>query len=250
MPNIIDGNISLRQLIQNTYRSKFRSRFKYKTRDVLKKVIIIKQTTLHPDRLNSPTITYIFRSYSYPQYTPYNKHVSGNAKQRKYKHQYDQVLSIVADDNGKFSMDSTDWKYRLGSQKKWQDNVPQSKVKTIYKETQEKWKKEKFEKRERLIRRYSGEVLKKKIKQLDEEFKKKIEQHKKSAPYLDKGDYCSRVLGINGDFAFRCQKAYQAFGHLYGRMTEPGCSDDLINMFAPKHMLALIDFLIKIGILV
>ena len=30
MPNIIDGNISLRQLIQNTYRPKFRSRFKYK----------------------------------------------------------------------------------------------------------------------------------------------------------------------------------------------------------------------------
>jgi len=249
MSNTIDGTFTLRQMLENTYTSKFKTRFEYKTRDVLKKVVLIKETTLHPDRPNSPTVTYVFRSFSYPQYGNYIKGKTGN-KQRKYKHQYDQVLSIVADENGQFSMNSRNWKYRLGSQKKWQTNVPQNKVKTIYKETQEKWKKEKFEKRERLIRRYSGEVLKKKIKQLDEEFKKKIEQHKKSAPYLDKGDYCSRVLGINGDFAFRCQKAYQAFGHLYGRMTEPGCSDDLINMFAPKHMLALIDFLIKIGILV
>jgi len=249
MPNTIDGTFTLRQMLENTYTSKFKTRFEYRTRDVLKKVVLIKETTLHPDRPDSPTVTYVFRSFSYPQYGNYIKGKTGN-KQRKTKHQYDQVLSIVADENGQFSMNSRSWKYRLGSQKKWQTNVPQNKVKTIYKETQEKWKKEKFEKRERLIRRYSGEVLKKKIKQLDEEFKKKIEQHKKSAPYLDKGDYCSRVLGINGDFAFRCQKAYQAFGHLYGRMTEPGCSDDLINMFAPKHMLALIDFLIKIGILV
>ena len=247
MPNIIDGNISLRQLIQNTYRPKFRSRFKYKARDVLKKVIIIKQTTLNPDRSNSPTITYIFRSYSYPSYGVYLKHTSAN-KQRKYKHQYDQVLSIVADDNGKFSMDSTGWKYRLGSQKKWQDNIPQSKVKTIYKETQEKWKKEKFEKRERLIRRYSGEQLKKKTKQLDEEFKKKIEQHKKSAPYLDKNDFNSQVRGINGDAAFRVHPALQMYGHLYGREPE-GLTPNPENVFCPKHMIALIEYLIKVNIL-
>ena len=86
MSNTIDGNISLRQLIQNTYRTKFRSRFKYKTRDVLKKVIIIKQTTLHPDRPNSPTITYVFRSFSYPQYGNYIKDKTGNKHSRHTAH--------------------------------------------------------------------------------------------------------------------------------------------------------------------
>lgn len=246
MSNTIDGTFTLQQMLENTYTSKFKTRFEYKTRDVLKKVVLIKETTLHPDRPDSPTVTYTFRSYSFPQYYPYNKHTSG--KQKKHKHQYDQVLSIVADENGQFSMNSRNWKYRLGSQKKWQKNVPQNKVKTIFRETQEKWNKDKFQERERLIKRYSGETLKKKIKELDLKYKKRAEQHRKSAPYLDAGDYNSQVRGINGDAAFRVHPALEFWGHLYGKNSE-GIPADPINAFCPKHMIALIEYLIKINIL-
>lgn len=249
MPNTIDGTFTLRQMLENTYTTKFRTRFEYKARDVLKKVVLIKETTLHPDRPDSPTVTYVFRSFSYPNYAPYNNHVKNGGKQRKVRHQYDQVLSIVADENGQFSMNSRNWKYRLGSQKKWQKNVPQNKVKTIYRETQEKWNKDKFQERERLIKRYSGETLKKKIKELDLKYKKKAEQHKKNAPYLDSGDFNSQVLGINGDAHFRLHPALKLYGHLYGREPE-GLTPNPENIFCPKHMIALIEYLIKIGILV
>ena len=248
MSKTIDGTFSLRQLVENTYKTKFRTRFKYKVRDVLKKVIIIKETTLNPDSKSSPTITYVFKSFSYPSYGVYLKHTSAN-KQRKYKHQYDQVLSIVADDNGKFSMDSTDWKYRLGSQKKWQDNVPQSKVKTIYRETLARWREEYEKECNAIKRRFAGEQKTKKLLEAKKKFDKRKEQHRRTAPYLDKGDFNSRVRGINGDFSFRAQSAFAYWGHLYGRNSE-NYSQDPENMFAPKHMLALIDFLIKIGILV
>ncbi len=247
MSNTIDGTFTLQQMLENTYTSKFKTRFEYKTRDVLKKVVLVKETTLHPDRPNSPTVTYVFRSFSYPQYGNYIKGKTGN-KQRKYKHQYDQVLSIVADENGQFSMNSRNWKYRLGSQKKWQTNVPQNKVKTIFRETQEKWNKDKFQERERLIKRYSGETLKKKTKELDLKYKKKAEQHKRNAPYLDTGDFNSQVRGINGDAHFRLHPTLQMYGHLYGREPE-GLTPNPENVFCPKHMIALIEYLIKINIL-
>lgn len=249
MSNVINGTFTLSQMLENTWKTKFKNRFEYKTRDVLKKVVVIKETTLRPDRPNSPTITYIFRSFSYPQYGNYIKGKTGN-KQRKYKHQYDQVLSIVADENGQFSMESTNWKYRLGSQKKWQTNVPQNKVKTIFRKTQEKWKKDYEKECEQIKKKNSGDIKKKKLIEAKKKYDKRKTDHRKLAPYLDAGDFNSQVNGINGDFAFRCQKAYQYFGHLYGRVSQPDCSDDMANIFCPKHMLALIDFLIKRGILI
>lgn len=114
MANVIKGTFTLRQVLQQTYTKRFKSRFVYKLRDVLKKVDVIKETKLSPDRPGEPTVTYIFRSYSYPNYSPYNDHTTSK-RQRKNKHQYDQVLSMETDKDGKFSMDSTQWRYRLGS---------------------------------------------------------------------------------------------------------------------------------------
>ena len=181
MPNIIDGTFTLQQMLENTYTSKFKTRFEYKTRDVLKKVVLIKETTLHPDRSNSPTITYVFRSFSYPQYGNYIKSKTGN-KQRKYKHQYDQVLSIVADENGQFSMESRNWKYRLGSQKKWQTNVPQNKVKTIYRKTLSKWKKDYEKECEQIKKKNSGDIKKKKLIEAKKKYNKRKTDHRKLAP--------------------------------------------------------------------
>lgn len=249
MANVINGTFTLSQMLENTWKTK-KTRFEYQERDVLKKVVVIKQTVLHPDRPNEPTITLICRSFSYPNYSPYNNHVKNGGKQRKTRHQYDQVFSIETDSNGQFSMESTNWKYRLGSQKKWQYAVPQNKVKTIYRETLSKWKKDYEKECEQIKKKNSGETKLKKLKEAKKKYDKRKADHRKSAPYLDKGDFNSRVNGINGDFCFRCQKSFQTFGHLYGRMTEESCSDSLENVFCPKHMLALIDFLIKRGILV
>jgi len=91
-------------------------------------------------------------------------------------------------------------------------------------------------------------MLKKKIKELDLKYKKKAEQHRKNAPYLDSGDYNSQVRGINGDAAFRVHPALEFWGHLYGKNSE-GIPADPINAFCPKHMIALIEYLIKINIL-
>ena len=57
----------------------------------------------------------------------------------------------------------------------------------------------------------------------------------------------SRVNGINGHF--RLHPALEMFGHLYGRNAENLEAIQKIY-FVLKHMLALIDFLIKKGILV
>ena len=248
MSKSINSTFTLKEILESTYHSKFKTRFEYSKRDVLKKIILIKETTLHPDQKSAPTVNYIFRSYSYPQYGKYLNYTK-YSKQRKFRHQYDNVLVIAAEEDGSFSVNSKNWKYRLGSQKRWDPKPPQSKVKTIYRETQEKWKKDKFEQREKLIRQYSGDILKSKTKKLDEAYKKKKEDHKKSAKYLDTGDYNSQVNGINGDFYFRSQYCYQHYGHLYGRNTAPDADNDVDTPFATKHMISLIDALLKIGIL-
>lgn len=248
MANVINGTFTLSQMLENTWKTKFKTRFDYQKRDVLKKVVVIKQTVLHPDRPNEPTITLMCRSFSYPNYSPYNNHVKNGGKQRKTRHQYDQVLSIETDSNGQFSMESTNWKYRLGSQKKWQHAVPQNKVKTIYRETLAKWKKDYEKECQQIKKKNSGETKLKKLKEAKKKYDKRKADHRKSAPYLDKGDFNSS-RGLNGDAYFRLHPALKYWGHLYGRNAE-NLEANPQNVFCPKHMLALIDFLIKKGILV
>jgi len=247
MSQKIEGTFSLREIANITHHSKYKNRYDYAKRDVIKKVVVIKQTELHPDGKGRPSITYIFKSFSYPQYAPYNSKTK-YSKQRKTKHQYDHYLSISTED-GSFSVDSVNWKYRLGSQKRWIDNPPQSSVKTIYRETAEKWKQQ-YDKEVAVIKaKYKGEELKKKLKLAKVDYDKKKIDHRKKAKYLDGGDYNSQVNGLNGDFYFRCINTYQYFGHLYGKNTNPDGEVDKVYMFMPKHLIALVDFLIKANLI-
>jgi len=248
MSKAIEGTFTLNEILNSTYHSRYENRFEYAERDVLKTIIQIKETTLHPDSKMAPSITFVFKSFSYPQYRPYNSYTK-YSKQRKFKHTYDQVLSIAADENGTFSLNSRFWKYRLGSQKKWVDHPPQSKVKTIYRETAEKWKLEYDKEVEKLHKRFKGKDLEKQLKLAKTRYNQKKIEHRKSAKYLDTGDYNSQVNGINGDFAMRCQSTYQYFGHLFGRNTYPEGEVDQIYIFTPKHFIRLISALMKIGVL-
>lgn len=249
MPNTVDGQFSLAEMIRLTYSSKYRTRFEYKKRDVLKRVLMIKETELHPDRLSSPTVTYIFSTRSYPNYYPYIKN-GQTTKQRKVHHDYDSILTIRADENGKFSLNSTQWKYRLGSQKKWVDKPPQSKIKSLYRETSTKWKEEFDKECEKIKKKYSDKKDRDKaLLKAKTNYRSKIEKHKKSAKYLNAGDYNAQVNFINGDFYFRVAPVLKFWGHLYGR--DVGSFDgDAGHPFLPKHALALIEGLMKIGILV
>ena len=64
MSNVIKGTFTLSQMLENTWNTKFKNRFEFQERDVLKKVVVIKQIILHPDRPNEPTITLMCKSFS------------------------------------------------------------------------------------------------------------------------------------------------------------------------------------------
>ena len=250
MSNKITGTFSISQIMDKTYYSKYNTRFEYRKRDVIKKVLVIKQTTLHPDRPTEPTITYIFKTYSYPQYYPYTRYTK-YSKQRKFRHEYDNILSIEADENGKFSKDSVNWKYRLGSQKKWNNKPPQSQIKQIYRETMKKWTYDYNIACNKIKARNINSTLKKTLLQKEKDnLKKKIKVHRYQAKYLDVGDFNSRVLGLNGDFVRRVAPVYQHYGHLYGRNVENVIDADYEHPFAPKHFINLVDTLVKLGILI
>lgn len=249
MSKKVEGTFTLREILNNTYHSKYKTRFDYAERDVLKTIVLVKETILHPDQKEAPTITYTFRSYSYPSYGVYMKHTNAS-KQRKYKHQYNQILTIAANEDGTFSLDTAHWKYRLGSQKKWESKPSQRKVKTLYRETAAKWKDEYTVACEKVKNKKISQVEKdKQLKRLKSDYTKKIDEHKKKAEYLDVGSYNAEVNFINGDFYFRCQSTYQYFNHLYGRNTYPEGEIDQIYIFTPKHLIRLLNALIKLGLI-
>lgn len=247
MSKKINGTFTLKEILTSTYESRaYKNRYDYKERDLLKTIVVIKETTLHPDQTSAPTVSFTFRSFSYPQYKPYTSYTK-YSRQKKFKHQYDQILTIEADENNKISLNTFSWKYRLGSQRKWDSHPSQNKIKSIYRETSDRWKIEKERELSVIKRRYTGEILKNKKKELDKKYADKRDKIKKSAPYLDVGDYNSQVNGVNGDFHFRCQSTYSFYNHLYGRNTYP--DGDVGEIFAPKHLIGLIDALMKLSLI-
>lgn len=245
---ISEGTFTLRQLILLTHRNKS-NRFKYMKRDVLKKIIIKNQIELNPDRPTETNKTLEITSFSYPSYYPYLKPSSPYTRQRKIKHEYDTILTIRTDDLGKASLDSKVWAMRLGSQKKWNDKPPQSKVKQVYLETRTKWKFKRDKEIQRLRRtisnRHNRAVA---IRLVQDEYRQTIADHKARAKYLDVGDWNSRVQGINGDAYTRVHPILAHYGHLYGRNWT--VAEDLSKPFLPKHILRILDVLIKKGILI
>lgn len=215
MANVITGSFTLKEVLQITKQSQFENRFDYKERDVLRSIKVQERVQLKPDRPNEPTVKYIIRTYSYPQYKPYLQ--KGQTRQHTYKHQYDSTLEM-----DRLSLNTTSWKYRLGSGKVWKE-APQNLIRSIYKRNLKVWP------------------------------KSRIEQHRKNTkPYLDSGDWNSRVQGINADWIFRCWYAYFLHGHGYGRNyygNVPSSLNPKNIVFAPKHFIALLEVLMNKGIL-
>lgn len=201
------------------------NRYEYMKRDVVKRVYIkqVKEVQRH-DIPGKPRerIKYEIVSKSYPQYAPYytgkDKRGRPIRYQRTISHHYDIILEI-----DRLSINTSNWRMRVGSGRKWEKKPPQSKVKTIYKGNRKRWSKDR-------------QAL-----------------HRKKAPYLDAGDYNSRVKGIMGDFHFRQAWAYHIHGHLYGRQYGGNIPSPITNpknvVFFDKHQLNFINSLMNRGVL-
>ena len=107
---------SLKRLLMNTYaHSEIRNRFDNMKRDVLRGIRVEKRT-VHDGISPSKTWTvYRIISFSYPQYSPYTSSTNRltGSKQRRYKHQYEVVLSLQT-----LSMNSP-VRLRTGANRKW-----------------------------------------------------------------------------------------------------------------------------------
>lgn len=225
------GKYNIKQVLNFTYQSKqFKNRIKNRNRDVLKSIRIQELKDLASGKKRWRVIT-----SSYPQYKPYTK-IKGkySKKQRKIKHKYDITLLMTA-----LSINTTEWKIRVGSQKKWIKNPPQTKIKQIYQSTSKK------------IKEQSESRFDKK-KDRAKFIKQEKDKIRKRGKYLDVGDYNARVKGINGDFLFRLEYILRENDHLYGRnraTTPPEITNKKEIQFFDKHSLRLIEILMNKGIL-
>jgi hypothetical protein len=230
MATVINGDYTILEVIQFTQKM-FPTRYEYRDRDVNKNIQIKKVVELKADRKNQPTIKYEISTRSYPQYKPYNnwtgKKQNESYKQRKYKHNYESILTM-----DRLSLNTKAWSFRLGSMKIIKP-APQHAIKQLRRETLAKWK-----------RIYKDPKV----------LKKKITAHKKIAPYLTDGDWQAQVQGINLDFVYRDAFALQFHKHLYGRsyyqLTRPSKLNPRAIPFFPKHTLRIIEILMQQGILV
>ena len=212
-----DEALTLRQVWDLTYQNK-RNRFEFKERDVIKKVDVEEIVSLSIDRLDQPMKKFRITSYSYPQYKPYvNVKGKKSKNQRTVRHQYDITLELES-----LNFDSRFF-WRCGSQRKWPNKIPQKSIKTIRRETMQRWK-EKYPDPRRL--------------------RQIIKRHKKNASYLDNGDYISQEYGINGDFYWRIQPILYSKGMLFGRAWNKDIPKDN-KLFFDKHTINIILWLLK-----
>ncbi len=238
MGNVINGTYTIRQVMNFTRDSNFKSRFDYKKRDRVKMVKIKTIKYFESDREGAPTILYEIMSKSTPQYKPYftGKDSRGRKRksQRKVKHDYETVLQM-----DRLSINTKNWRARVGTLKKIKP-APQNQIQTIHRETSAKWKKQSEKK---------FKLKKDQAKWL----KETKENHRKKAKYLSDGDYQAQVHGLNLDFIYRCQFVYKINNHLYqlGGYIEnrPSTLNPDNIVFFPKHLIAIIEVLMNNGVL-
>ena len=229
------GTFTIPEVHNITYKH-YKTRFTYYKRDVVKSIKIkeIKTIERH-DRPGEPRVLtkYWIISKSYPQYPPYVK--KGQSRQRRIAHEYDVMLEM-----DELTLTTKNWRMRVGSGKKWMPNPPQSMIKTLYPRTKKTLKNKAL--RHTQTQREANTL-----------YKQYVEKHKKRAKYLDTGDYNSRVLGLNGDFIFRCSFAYWKAGHLWGRNyygNVPATVTNPLNIvFFTKHQLGVMKVLMNSGVL-
>jgi len=227
---------TIRQIWVYTWRiEQLRRRFDYMKRDILpSRIRLTERLTYSKDRPSNPDKKLIIQSFSAPQYYPYHKVKSKNAKrQRTVKHQYDITMSIQLDKNERFTFDSR-IKWRVGGFKKWVSKPDQKLIQSVYRET-----------REKLNSKY-GEGSSKVIEEI-----KKI---RKKGRYLNVGDYNARANGLNGEFFFTLSPLLYIYNCSYGRLwnKEPNTKKPFNEIKFPffcKHSLAVLFYLMKRKIL-
>jgi len=226
------GNFTIKQVMLLTRRH-FPTRFNYRERDVLRRVVIKERYDINVNHPERPQKYFKIETFSYPQYGAYVRGSRGR-NQRRIRHQYESILTLK-----ELTLNNKIWKYRLGSYKKWVKKPPQKHIQSLYPETRRRFR-EKAQRRARTQQEAQAE------------YRRLVQRHKRSAKYLDVGDYNAQMLGINGDFIFRDAWALRYHGHLYGQMhplrSAPERNPSNIPFF-PKHGLALIEHLMKRGIL-
>lgn len=192
------GGWTLRKLLTNTYaHQETRTRYKYKTRDMVK-VIRIEKTAVYDGKNPGQARTkYTIRTQSTPQYYPYytKKDSRGRSRKRqmKYRHYYQVIIQL-----DKLSID-VPFKGRVGALGRW-DFTPNGRS-----------------------RRIKGKVV----------------------------EGTNIQKGLNGDFFFRCSYVWKKNGILFGRDWTNGRPPVHVNpkqiVFAPKHMIAAIEWLMNTG---
>lgn len=240
-PKIFKDTPTLNQVWLYTYRNK-KTRIDNMVRDILPSKIKILNKLVYAKNKEGKTSTPDERleiiSYSAPQYGEYLRVKGKKAKrQMKVKHHYSIVLALQKDENGRFSMNSK-FKWRVGSNQKWDSHPSQNKIKAVYNTTKEKLKKK---------------FTDKKTNKLDgARYSKEIDLIKKKGKYLSIGDYNSQEKGINGDFYWRLQPLCYAYNCLFGPLIQSqfdeNDNDDFV--FFDKHTLAVIIYLMKKNIIV
>ena len=232
--NIDEGKFTIEEVFNLTKQSDFSNRFDYAKRDRVRSIRIKKVHVYSEERPDRPSIKYIIQSRSTPQYKPYAPSRDDRGRYRKTQrsihHHYD--VTLVFGDEG-MTLSTKKWKACVGSMRKVPDRVPESDIKTISNKTREKWKK-----------KYSKE-----------DYKKKVEKHRRKAKYVSKGDYIAQVLKINLDFIYRFAFVYWNNNHLYGRNyygyvpPKAKYTNPKHIMAFPKHLISVIETLMKQGII-
>lgn len=237
----MSGDFTIKEVLQITNKF-YRNRYTYKRRDVVKriKILQVKQIERH-DIPGEPRVytKYVIESKSWPQYPPYYTRTDSRGRRRQYQrsiaHYYDVIFEM-----DRMSLNTKNWTGRVGSGKQWKSDPPQSQIKSLYPKTR------------RLLRRKADRRGNTK-KEQNQEYKKLVEKHKKSAQYLDVGDYNSQEHGLNGDFIFRCSYAWWKANHLFGRNYYGNVAASQTNpsaiVFFPKHALNVLEQLMQKGIL-
>lgn len=229
------GDLTITEVMQNTYRH-FPTRFQTRRRDVVKRIEVkeVKTVERH-DVQGEPRVrtSYWIISKSWPNYPPYLR--QGRTRQRRIPHYYDIMLEM-----DELSLTTKNWRMRVGSGRKWVEHPPQSQIKSLYPETRRKL-------RRKAQRRAQNRTEENRL------YREYVNKHKKRAPYLDVGDYNSRVLGLNGDWVFRQSYAYWKAGHLWGRNYYGNVPAPIMNpaniVFFDKHQLNTIEILMRMGVL-
>lgn len=232
----IPDTLTIGAIYQYTWRY-LNTRFTNADRDILPSKMRIAQRRKYKRNkegfYTTPEELLTVSSWSAPQYYPYNK-IKGkeSSKQMKIKHYYRIYIVISLSDGDIYSFNSKII-WRVGSYKR-PVTPPQEKVKTIYKETVEK-----------LNHKYRNE----KVSVREKYIARDIKRIKKSAEYLDYGDYNSRVRGINLDNYWRDYPVQNKFYCLYGPVLNREMPRKIKMPFFCKHMIVVLHLLLKRGIL-